>query len=221
MLVDYLSRVALLGSAWVLWGLLALSAVSLAAVAERLLFFRRNAAGATKLRDELAAALKANDEDRITQVLSESPSIEGRVLSAAFSWRAGGPEALQDALEAELGREKALLERSSTLLGTIGNNAPFFGLLGTVIGVIEAFHHLGAGGKQSDAVMGNVMAGIAEALIATGVGIFVALPAVIAFNVIQQRIEAVENGINSNAKLLSAWLRTRDVPASKSALHAA
>ena len=73
-----------------------------------------------------------------------------------------------------------------TLLGTLGNNAPFVGLLGTVLGVIEAFHQLSGG--PAKAAMGNVMSGIAEALVATGVGLFVALPAVVAYNVAQKRI---------------------------------
>ena len=81
-----------------------------------------------------------------------------------------------------------------TLLGTLGNNAPFVGLLGTVLGVIEAFHQLGAAGQNKEA-MGNVMAGIAEALVATGVGLFVALPAVVAYNIVQKKIGEIEANV--------------------------
>ncbi len=77
------------------------------------------------------------------------------------------------------------------LLGTLGNNAPFVGLFGTVLGVIEAFHQLAD--SSNKAAMGNVMSGIAEALIATGVGLFVALPAVVAYNVAQKKIGDIES----------------------------
>src|SRR4029077_15738312 len=101
-----------------------------------------------------------------------SRSFAGGVLKEALAWWDGGAEAIADAVESELARVQKQLERSSGLLGTLGNNAPFIGLLGTVIGVIQAFHELSAG--ASKAGMGNVMSGIAEALVATGVGLFVA-----------------------------------------------
>src|SRR5580693_4404952 len=97
--------------------------------------------------------------------------------------------------------------RSTYLLGTLGNNAPFVGLLGTVIGVIEAFHQLGDAG-QNKAAMGNVMSGIAEALVATGVGLFVALPAVVVFNLIQKKIAEVETGVQVLGKLAGAYLES-------------
>jgi len=95
------------------------------------------------------------------------------------------------------------------LLGTLGNNAPFVGLLGTVLGVIISFHALGDAGQNTQA-MGGVMAGISEALVATGVGLFVALPAVVAYNAIQKRIGEVESNVVSLTKLLTAYVRTAD-----------
>jgi biopolymer transport protein ExbB/biopolymer transport protein TolQ len=208
MLVQQLTKVALLGASWVLYVLIGLSVLSVAAVLERLLFFRRNARGGENLRDLLLPALRKNDPVAIRAVLEGNNSVEGRVLLAAFEWRAGGPEAVRDALESELDRERPALGRGTNLLGTIGSNAPFVGLFGTVIGVIEAFHHLGAAGGSGDAAMGNVMSGIAEALVATGVGLFVAIPAVVAYNVIQQRIENIEGNALALGKLLTAWLKT-------------
>ena len=77
-----------------------------------------------------------------------------------------------------------------------------------MLGVIEAFHHLGDG--QNKAAMGNVMGGIAEALVATGVGLFVALPAVVAYNVVQARIGTIESNVAGLAKLVTAYLKPRD-----------
>ena len=91
-----------------------------------------------------------------------------------------------------------------TLLGTLGNNAPFVGLLGTVIGVIVAFADLAEGSNKIQ--MDKVMGGIAEALIATAVGLFVAIPAVVAYNVFQKKITDIEDNVSSISKRLSALL---------------
>jgi biopolymer transport protein ExbB/biopolymer transport protein TolQ len=124
-------------------------------------------------------------------------------------WAHGGPRALADALEASLARSRRELVRSTNLLATLGNNAPFIGLLGTVIGIINAFHQLGDTG-QNKAAMGNVMSGIAEALIATGVGLFVALPAVVVYNLIQKRIADVETSVQVLGKLAGAFVESRE-----------
>ncbi|GMV42383.1 MAG: hypothetical protein AMXMBFR64_40990 [Myxococcales bacterium] len=208
MLVEILSKIALLGSEWVLYLLIGLSVLSLTAVLERWLFFRRNARGAgDALRSRVRDALLRNEPGRVDGILAASPSVQGRVLRASWAWRRGGSKAVLDAIESELGKERPGIERSSTLLGTVGNNAPFIGLFGTVIGVIVAFHHLGGGGGK-DANMASVMSGIAEALIATGVGIFVAIPAVIAFNLVQRQAGIIENEVYGLGRLLSAWLES-------------
>ena len=207
MLVDSLVRVAMFGSSWVLYLLITLSVVSFAAMLERTLFFRRNGRHATVLADALRKAVVDDDEAAVDRALAHGASVESVVLRDALAFREGGPEAVTDAVDASLGRERKALERSMTLLGTLGNNAPFVGLFGTVLGVIEAFSHLGA---RDEAAMTQVMSGIAEALVATGVGIFVAIPAVVAYNVAQKKIGDIENDIASLAKLLTAWLKTRE-----------
>lgn len=209
-IVDSLLRVALLGSSWVLWLLLALSVVSIAAMVERWAFFRKNRAGGEALRDELSRALIDDDDELVEAVLTKNPSVEATVLREALRWKKGGPDAFADAVESELGRARAKLDRSMTLLGTLGNNAPFIGLFGTVLGVIEAFQHLSSG--AGEAAMGSVMSGIAEALVATGVGIFVAIPAVVAYNVAQKKVDDVEGDTHALAKLITAWLRTGAAP---------
>lgn len=207
MLVDRLLRVALAGSTWVLWLLLGLSVVSFAAMFERWLFFRRHKDDLGALRASVGKALAKGDFGAAKTILAKSPSIEARVVLGALAWRRGGPEAVSDAVDSELAHAKKELERGTNLLGTLGNNAPFIGLFGTVLGVIEAFHQLSGG--PAKAAMGNVMSGIAEALVATGVGLFVALPAVIAYNVAQKRIGEIENDTAALAKLVTASLRVK------------
>ncbi len=209
MLVEHLSRVAAFGSAWVLYLLLALSVLSLSSALERWIYFARRSENIDALSARFSEALEVEDFDRARRVLRESRSIEAGIVLQALRWVHGGPAALANALDASLGNARGQLQRSTYLLGTLGNNAPFIGLLGTVIGVIDAFRQLGDAG-QNHAAMGNVMSGIAEALIATGVGLFVALPAVVAYNLLQKKISEVETGVLVLGKLAGAFAEARD-----------
>lgn len=100
-------------------------------------------------------------------------------------------DALEKLLETQEARERALLERGAQFLGTVGANAPFLGLTGTVIGILVAFERFAAsGGKGST----EVMVSISQALVATAVGLVVAIPAVVFFNVLKQQSKAVLEG---------------------------
>jgi biopolymer transport protein ExbB/TolQ len=205
-LIDYLLRAARIGSTWILYLLLVLSVISVAVMVERWLHFRKLRDRDARLRDKLATALRDGDFAAAEQVLAASRTVEAGVVLRALAWRAGGPRAVGDAVTSELGVVRPGLERGLNFMGTLGNNAPFIGLFGTVLGVIEAFHQLGGGPNK--AAMGNVMNGIAEALVATGVGLFVALPAVIAFNLHQKRIAEIEDAAQGYGKLVTAALES-------------
>jgi biopolymer transport protein ExbB/TolQ len=220
MLIERLMRVALLGSEWVLYLLLGLSVLSFSTMFERWLYFRKRRDDLERLRAEVRKKLDADDLEGVDQTLGKSRAVEARVAREGWRWLPGGAEAMTDAVDSELALVRRELERGTNLLGTLGNNAPFVGLFGTVLGVIIAFHALGqAGGNAGQ--MGGVMAGIAEALIATGVGLFVALPAVIAYNVIQKRIGDIEAGALSLTKLLTAYVKSMHGVESPSAAPAA
>lgn len=83
---------------------------------------------------------------------------------------------------------KLSLEKRLGILATFGNNAPFIGLFGTVLGIIQAFHDLG---RASEFGVRVVMAGISEALVATALGLFVAIPSVIAYNYFVRRVKKI------------------------------
>ena len=100
------------------------------------------------------------------------------------------PGTVEQAMLGALSRERARYEAHLTPLGTIGNNAPFIGLFGTVLGIIQAFHQLGKLDTSQAASNQLVMTAIGEALVATGVGIMVAIPAVAAFNWAKSSISA-------------------------------
>ncbi len=206
MLIERLLKVALLGSEWILYLLLALSVFSIATMFERWRFFSRHSGDGEQLRSKLGKLLDGDDLAGAAKVLDASRTVEARVAREALRWAPSGPEAMADAVDSELSRAKKELERGLNFLGTVGNNAPFVGLFGTVLGVIMAFSALGKNG-QNNSAMGGVMSAIAEALAATGAGLFVALPAVVAYNMVQKRIGEVETDAQSLTKLISAYLK--------------
>ena len=208
-LVESLTKVALLGSEWVMYLLLVLSVASFAAMFERWLYFRKYGATSSDLRGKLGAALARDDVQEVERLVASERSVGARVVAAALPFRAGGADAMADAADSELGRIRPELERGLNLLGTLGNNAPFVGLFGTVIGVIQAFNHLGGQGNKA-AAMGNVMHGISEALVATGAGIFVAIPAVVAYNNAQKQIGELEGEAQSLVKLVTAFVKAKE-----------
>src|SRR5450432_14899 len=194
----------MLGSAWVMYVLLALSVASIAVMVERWWFFRKHGRGGDELGEALCDLLETGDRQAAEGLLKRHAAFEAEVLLASLRWAQGGPDALSAGIEGEMMKRRKELESGMTLLGTLGNNAPFVGLLGTVIGVIVEFADLAEGSNKIQ--MDKVMGGIAEALIATAVGLFVAIPAVVAYNVFQKKITDIEDNVGSISKRLSALL---------------
>jgi biopolymer transport protein ExbB/biopolymer transport protein TolQ len=205
-IVKYMLKVAMLGSEWVMYLLLLLSVASIAVMVERFLYFRKYGKGGEELGDALLDLLENGDRAAAEGLLARHASVEASVLLPALRWSAGGPEALAAAIEGEMQKRKRELESGMTLLSTLGSNAPFVGLMGTVIGVIVSFADLAEGSNKVQ--MDKVMGGIAEALVATAVGLFVAIPAVVAYNVFQKMIGDVEDNLSSIEKRLCALLAT-------------
>ncbi len=208
MLISSLEKFSLMGASWVLYLLVALSMFSIGIMFERWIYFRSHAGNVDEIADGLLKALKVGDRRGAEQMLASNKSLEAQIILPVLAWLDGGPESVSEVLDASLMKKRGELERGLTWLGTLGNNAPFLGLFGTVIGVIQAFHMLGssgAGGNQ--AAMGNVIVAISEALIATGVGLIVALPAVVGYNLTQKRVNQVETNVAIISKQLLALLK--------------
>ena len=206
MLIEKLLKVALLGSTWVMYLLLVLSVASITTMIERWVFFRRRSDDIDELGEQVLGFLQRGDRQAAVERLKRSRSVEAAVLLPALRYFDGSADAVEDAVQSQLLRERRDMERGMTYLGTLGNNAPFIGLFGTVIGVIIAFQQLGT--SQAAASMSAVMGGIAEALIATGVGLFVALPAVVAYNIVQKTIADIEDNITAITKDITALLKS-------------
>jgi len=117
-------------------------------------------------------------------------------------------EAVRRAIERSTVLTEAEMKAKLGGLGTIGSTAPFVGLFGTVLGVITAFQGMAKSGSGG---LGSVSAGIAEALIETAFGLFVAIPAVMAYNYFQTRMErfGVEMS-NSASELVDFFLKQRE-----------
>jgi len=102
-------------------------------------------------------------------------------------------QSIERNIEKTISEEKSQLEKELSVLATISSSAPFIGLLGTVIGIIDAFYSIAAQGASSIAV---VAPGISGALVATAVGLFTAIPALIAYNVFREKARALSNEMN-------------------------
>jgi biopolymer transport protein ExbB len=182
---DKLRAFAGLGAGWVMWLLLALSVIVVAIAIERaiVLFLHDDDVGV--LRKNLASALGRGDLEAARGHVLTSRSFEAEVLAAGLGALPRGAAAVEERLASEAQMTRLRMERRLAVLGTVGSNAPFVGLLGTVIGIIRAFHALDASHGQ---VSTALMAEIGEALTATAIGLLVALPAVTLFNLFQRRI---------------------------------
>jgi len=203
--IDDLGAVALWGSYAVIYTLIGLSILSFGLIIERIVWFARRRVDAGVLADQLLARLDDDDLDGAAGLLN-GRSIEARVFTDVLPWYAAGPAALEQAIQASVRDHRRELHGGLTFLGTLGNNAPFIGLFGTVLGVITAFQELGTDALGS---MDSVMSGIGEALVATAVGILVALPAVAAYNALQKRALDVEENVARIGHLLMAQLERR------------
>ncbi len=183
-LTERILAFTLLGSEWVLWLLIGLSVLSVAVMVERALFLSNNV-DTDALGRELAALLKNRDLKSARKALDGHRSPAAVVAAAGLDSYDRGSEAAAEAMAGVKSRLRIDMERNMGVLGTLGNNAPFIGLFGTVLGIIKAFADLSrnqAGGAAA------VMSGISEALVATAVGLMVAIPAVIAFNFFQGKV---------------------------------
>src|SRR5271170_3080656 len=174
---EWLQRIMVgFGAAWVMWLMLGLSVISVAIILERAWYFWSLRDDLVVLAKELRAALDDSIETAQKR-MNTSPSVEAAVVSAGLAMADRGPAAVEEAMAGAVALQRMKLERGLAYLGTLGNNAPFIGLFGTVIGVVGAFAALADQNKGPAAQAAQVlaptlvMASIGEALVATAVGL--------------------------------------------------
>ncbi|QRO00443.1 MotA/TolQ/ExbB proton channel family protein [Archangium violaceum] len=200
------------GANWVLWLLFALSLGSVGIIVERWFVFRGKQDVLRELSDTLEETLSSGDFPGALAKLEKRTSVGAVVARAGLRLAPRGLTAADKGMQSALAIERSTLENRLAYLGTLGNNAPFIGLFGTVIGVLLAFEALGqtTGGRTGGVASNLVMGAIAEALVATAVGIGVALPAVAAYNYFQRRITRMLSDAEALTNLVLAYVSARE-----------
>lgn len=202
---------ALLGAEWVLWLLIALSVASVAVMAERWLVYRSLSNVDANLMQPLDEALADNDLRKAKQLVQNESSPGARLLRRMLLRSSHGPKAAATVLEGSMSEERLRLEKRLSFLGTVGSNAPFIGLFGTVLEILRVFALMGEKGVSSGTQAQEIMSGISEALVATAVGLLVAIPAVVAYNLCNRRVKTLMSQANHLAHLALAHLERKDL----------
>jgi biopolymer transport protein ExbB/TolQ len=149
---------------------------------------KREEANVDAMRGSLIQAVSHPHKAHEVVDHADGRTVAGRLVKTGFENMELAPEALEQVMVAQESVEQRYLSKGMNFLGTVAANAAFIGLLGTVCGILDAFAHLGEGGEDAAQM---VMAAIAEALIATAMGLAVAIPAVVFYNNLSHRVKKV------------------------------
>jgi biopolymer transport protein ExbB/TolQ len=202
-------------------GVLAImSSASVLVACERLVAFRKSRKQSLQFVAEVSGPLSRGELDAASTAAQGAEGYLGRVVGAGLkAWRSSSRvdpdltfESVARALERGAQRELQLLKRGQGVLATVSSTAPFVGLLGTVMGIVNSFQAMAASGSGG---LGTVSAGIAEALITTAFGLLVAIPAVMMFNYFQGWIDAravdMSESSNELLEVVATQLKTEEL----------
>ncbi len=163
-----------------------------------------------KMDEEVHRSITANRIDDFKWIVKNAAPTIARPHEILFDDIYQSKEEVSDKLQRRLSETTSSLKKNLWILGTIGSSAPFLGLFGTVLGIMDSFRQIGVSGKSGFAV---VAGGISEALIATAAGIIVAVIAVIFYNYFQTRVNAIvqdfRNKVEDTAELIFLSKRNR------------
>lgn len=204
-MTDKFFAIAQFGHEITLWLLVALSIFSLAFILERFFVLSKVRSESAKIRIRLREILQSNSLGDLEDLAKDKSSLEGRALSYALRHvKERGNDGLEEIFLSFSQVERPFLEKHLNFLATVGSNAPFIGLLGTVFGVMDAFKELAHTTPDQPAVM----LGISKALIATAFGLMVAIPAVISFNYFQRQVRGIMGSLDSAKDLCLAYAKS-------------
>ena len=188
-----------------LWLLIALSILSLAFILERFFTLTKVKNESARISDRLHEILQGNNLSELEEIAKDRKSLEGKGLSYGLRHvHEKGINGLEEIFSSYALMERPRLEKYLGFLATVGSNAPFIGLLGTVFGIMDAFR--GMAQSQGDATA--VMLGISKALVATAIGLIVAIPAVIAYNYFQKQVKGILQNLESVKELCLAYAKS-------------
>lgn len=188
------------GSEWIMWVLIGLSVLSITIIIERSLRLWALRVDVDTLRDSLRSALRQGGFAKAREVMAgyRHPAALVVLRGMELSESETSSRQAEEAMEAEAIAQRRHLEKRFNFLATLGANAPFIGLFGTVIGILQAFEQLGRASVVETAAAiapQAVMSSIAEALVATAIGIGVAIPAVFAYNLFQRTVRSAMDDV--------------------------
>jgi biopolymer transport protein ExbB/TolQ len=184
-----------------------LSLVSVAIMIERYLFLKQIGSTSTGMVDQFRTLIAGSDIAKVETLSKDDASLEGKALGYGLLFvKNHGAAGLDEFFNSFKATEKPSLEKNLNVLGTIASNAPYIGLLGTVMGIMKAFNDLAVAPGQGNEV---VMAGIGHALVSTAIGLAVAIPAVVAFNLLQKKVGNVLENIDAARDLCLAYTKSR------------
>jgi biopolymer transport protein TolQ len=207
MLSERIFAVAHIADQVVLWILIVLSIISIGMILERFFALRGVAAESQKIRNRVRTALQTHSLEDVEDLSKNSETIEGRALAFALKHiKENGSKGLEEVFNTISLIERPELERYLSFLATVGSNAPYIGLLGTVLGIMKAFNDLAL---SADAGQQTVMAGISLALVATAAGLFVAIPAVVFYNYFQRQVKSILQSLDSVKELCLAYAKSK------------
>jgi len=206
-IAEALKGFTLIGGDWVLWVLIFASILSVTVMIERLLYFARNRTPVERFIEAFTERLGRADVTGAGALADMTKGAEARIAKVALTHFDDGEQVVEQIMASRRVAERLRFEKHLMILGTMGNNAPFFGLFGTVLGIIKAFHDLAqAGGNQTGAT--TVMTGISEALVATAMGLLVAIPAVIAYNYFTKKVKEFAANAETIERIVLAYLKS-------------
>jgi biopolymer transport protein ExbB/TolQ len=187
MLTQKLLQLNLLGAEWVNWLLVVLSFVGVAITADRVLLYTRTRERFAALQAGVQDSLRRHDLGAALALVQGDSLIRNVLRSGLGALQRGvrDAKAVEEDMLAQLAAERSRYDARVAWLTTIANIAPLVGLLGTIIGIVGAFYGLGKAGTTQSAGNPQVMTSIAEALASTAIGIFVAVPGVVTYNILR------------------------------------
>lgn len=195
-------KFALFGAEWVMYLLILCSIISVSIIFERISYYAKLKGDFGTFIQGLTERLNSNDSlEKTAAWCSGHTLLEARVAAIGLERAKDNLRSIEESMNATMIAAKLKLERGLTVLATLANNTPFIGLFGTIIGIIQAFHALGSSNSGPE----TVMAAIAEALVATAVGILVAIPAVMAFNFFSRVIKIKMSNCETAARILVTY----------------
>lgn len=206
-MIDMFFSIAPIADKVIIGVLIFFSLLVLGISLERYFFLRPIYRKSTQMRNKLKVIFKSGSLSEIEQWAEDTSHPSGRAMSYAMvHMKSHDSLGLAELFKATYLQEKPLLEGSISILATVGANAPFVGLLGTVFGIMKSFHDLGAiqeAGQQA------VMTGISVALLATAMGLAVAVPSVMLYNYFRRRVNGVLDTLENIREVCLAYSQSR------------